>query len=461
MSTDGSDHPPQNSAPKRSTSSATLRASKDPLAEVGVRKGSLVGDTYRIEGVLGVGGMGVVTLALDERLDRHVAIKFVKPAMFAMPEARALFVEEARAMARLSHRNVLAVYASGDHSDTPYFVMEYIDGQTVEQWLASQPDGALPSVEDVVRVMEQSCTGVDAIHATGTVHRDLKPSNLLIDKKFRVAVGDFGVARESEPGSGASVLVGTAAYLAPEAAFGEDIVREESRDIYALGCIAYELLTGRTPFVGETDMNVLTQHVLQIPVPPSERRAGLSSGYDDIILKALAKNVDERYASAGAFRDALLAEHRGTRDPKRILVADDDPDWRQILVSALMARFPTSVVDQVADGAAALDAFCDKPYSVVLVDLEMPEMDGTKLTVLLRAIDSAHRTPIIVLTAAGGPSEWKRLSAIGADAFLVKPVDAEDVELVIRRTLRTRRAAMPLKDSVPSIPPPPPAKPAT
>ena len=440
--------------PKRSTSSMTMRACVDPLAEVGVRKGALIGDTYRIDGVLGVGGMGVVALALDERLDRHVAIKFVKPSMFTVPEARGLFVEEARAMARLSHRNVLAVYAFGDHADTPYFVMEYIDGRTVEQWLVEQTAGSLPSVDDVVRVMEQACMGVAAIHATGTVHRDLKPSNLLIDKNFRVAVGDFGVARVGELGTGSPTLVGTAAYMAPEAAFGEETIREEARDIYALGCVAYELLTGRPPFTGESDMNVLTQHVLQAPLPPSERRPGLSPGYDDVILKALAKDVEQRYATAEAFRTALLAEHRGTRDPERILVADDDPDWRQILVSALTARFPTSEVDQVADGAAALDAFCDKPYSVVLVDLEMPEMDGTKLTVLLRAIDSAHRTPIIVLTAAGGPSEWKRLSAIGADAFLVKPVDPEDVELVIRRTLRARRAAKPSMA-------PPPLKPAT
>jgi len=258
------------------------------------------------------------------------------------------------------------------------------------------------------------------------------------------------VERASDEGAGSTMLVGTAAYMAPEAAFGEAGVREEARDVYALGCVAYELLTGRVPFVGASDMNVLTQHVLQIPVPPSERRPDLPPGYDDIVLKALAKNVEDRYPTAGAFRDAILAEHRGTRDPARILVADDDPDWREILVAALALRFPTSVVDQVSDGAAALEAFCSEPYSVVLVDLEMPEMDGTKLTLMLREIEAASRTAIIVLTAAGGPSEWKRLSAIGADAFLVKPVDAEDGELVIRRAVRTRRAG---KSSGGSLPP--------
>lgn len=425
-------------------SSTSLRASRDPLADVGVQTGALIGGTYRIDGVLGVGGMGVVARALDVRLERRVAIKFVKSTMMVVPGMHDLFVEEARAMARLSHRNVLAVYAFGDHGETPYFVMECIDGQTAEQWLADRPAGTLPSVDDVVRLLDQACLGVEAIHASGTVHRDLKPSNLLIDTSFRVAVGDFGLAREPDAGDEPGApLVGTASYMAPEAAFGEVGKREEARDVYALGCIAYELLVGRPPFVGETAMNVLTQHVLQPPVPPSERRPGLPVLYDDVILKALAKDVDERYATAAAFREALVAAHGGTADPARILVADDDADWRQLLVSALSARFPRSTVDQVGDGAAALAAFCDKPYSVVLADLEMPEMDGTKLTSLLREIESARHTPIIVLTAAGGPSEWKRLSAIGADAFLVKPVDAEDVELVIRRTLRVRRGGPP------------------
>jgi eukaryotic-like serine/threonine-protein kinase len=427
------------------SSSASLRASRDPLADVGIACGALIGGTYRITGVLGVGGMGVVARAVDERLERRVAIKFVRSSITAIAGMNDLFVEEARAMARLAHPNVLAVYAFGSHGDTPYFVMEHVDGKTVEKWLADRPPGTLPSVADVVRVLEQACLGVGAIHAAGTVHRDLKPSNLMIDENFRVAVGDFGLAREPEPDGGAPVgpLVGTAAYLAPEAAFGEVGAREEARDIYALGCIAYELLVGRPPFVGETDMNVLTQHVLQDPVPPTERRAGLPSVYDDVVLRALAKQVADRYPTVDAFRQALLAAQAqgGTADPERILVVDDDPDWREILVTALVERFPTTTVHQVADGASALAAFCEGPYSVVLVDLEMPEMDGTTLTLLLREDQSARHMPIIVLTAAGGPREWKRLAAVGADAFLVKPVDIEDVELVIRRTLRARRAA--------------------
>jgi serine/threonine protein kinase len=426
-------------------SGAGERPSADPLAAVGLHEGALVDRTYRVERALGVGGMGSVALATDERLDRKVAIKFIKPDLFAFPEMRTFFHNEARAMARVGHRNVLSVFAFGEHEGTPYFVMEYVDGKTVDQWLRARPAGTFPDLGEAVRILEQACLGVEAIHATSTVHRDLKPSNLLIDQSFRVAVGDLGVARVLDSATSGNFIVGSASYMAPEAALGEDEAPElaSRRDIYALGCIAYELLTGRPPFTGQTDMNVLSQHVLQEAVPPSKIRAGLPAGYDDVVLKALAKDPWKRYPTVEAFRRALMAEHSGAREPERILIADDDDDWRSLIVASLKDRFPNAVIDEVGDGEMALEAFEKNPYSVVLVDLQMPEMDGAKLTLLLRSVESSARTPIIVLTAAGGPREWQRLSAIGADAFLVKPVNADDVELVIRRTLRSRHTTPP------------------
>jgi serine/threonine-protein kinase len=420
-------------------------AAPEGLGAVGLHEGVLVDRTYRVERSLGVGGMGAVALATDERLDRKVAIKFIKPELFAFPEMRTFFHDEARAMARVAHRNVLSVFAFGEHEGTPYFVMEYVDGRTVEQWLRQRPAGAFPDLDEAVGILEQACLGVEAIHATSTVHRDLKPSNLLIDQSFRVAVGDLGVARVLDSATGGNFVVGSASYMAPEAALGEDEAPELAslRDVYALGCIAYELLTGRPPFIGHTDMSVLSQHVLETPLPPSKRRADLPLGYDDVVLKALAKDPFERYPTVEAFRRALTAEHSGAREPERILIADDDDDWRALIVAALEERFPAADIHEVRDGEQALEAFEKRPYSVVLVDLEMPGMDGAKLTLLLRSVESSARTPIIVLTAAGGPREWQRLSAIGADAFLVKPVNADDVELVIRRTLRSRHSSAP------------------
>lgn len=416
--------------------SAVHRAS---LAAVGVESGDLIGDTYRIERVLGVGGMGVVALALDEKLRRRVAIKFVNPRMFALPEVHRLFIDEARGMARVSHPNVLTVHAFGDHGSTPYFVMEYVDGCTASDWLDNRPDGTLPSADEVVRLIERVCFGVEAIHASRIVHRDLKPSNILIDHDFRVAVCDFGLACLTGPASAKSIPAGTAAYMAPEIAFDEGGELGFAQDLYALGCIAYEMLVGRPPFIGDSAVIVLTKHVLESAEPPSARRPDLGTLYDEVILRALAKEPSDRFPSVQAFREALLAAHRGTADPQRVLVADDDQDWRDIIVAALAERFPHAVVDEVADGVSALDAFCDAPYDTVLIDLEMPEMDGKRLTDGLRALGGAHKTAIIVMTAAGGPREWRRLSAAGADAFLVKPVDMDDVELTIRRALRARR----------------------
>lgn len=452
------------------------RPHDDPLAAVGLRVGTLVNGAYRVERALGAGGMGVVALAFDEALDRKVAIKFIRPELFAYPEMRTFFHNEARAMARVSHRNVLSVFAFGEHEGTPYFVMEYVDGPTADQWLRQRPRDVFPDVDEAVGIFDQACLGVSAIHETSTIHRDLKPSNLLIDRSkgprsivprfgapgserapesgFRVAVGDLGVARVLDSATGGNFVVGSAAWMAPEAVLGEDEAPElaNRRDVYALGCIAYELLTGRTPFVGPTDMSILSQHVLDEPAPPSQVRTDLPASYDPIVLRALAKDPRKRWSSPESFRRAMLAEHTGAREPERILIVDDDLDWRSIIGSSLAVRFPDAVIDQVGDGRSALVAFDRSPYSVVLVDLEMPGIDGARLTTMLRQLERAERTPIIVLTAAGGPREWQKLSAMGADAFLVKPVNADDVELVIRRTIRSRCASAP--SSSPSLPVP-------
>ncbi len=415
------------------------------LEDLHVSKGVVVDGTYRIEGPLGAGGMGVVVLARDERLDRLVAIKLIRPELFEKDDLRELFVVEARAMARVNHPNVLAVHAFGELDRVPYFVMEYVDGESAEDWLARARDrGALPDLERALDIVDQACAGAAAIHAAMTVHRDLKPSNLLLDATGRVAVSDLGVARilEGREG-GARCLVGSAAYMAPEAALGNDASPELAhlRDVYALGCIAYELLTGRPPFDGPTDMAIMAKQLTEAPPLPSRVRPDLPPGYDRVLLRALEKDPHARFESVAAFREALAQARTGSEEPTTILVADDDPDWRSILCTGLAAKFPGVIVDGYGDGESAIEAFEASPHSVVLVDLEMPEMDGMVLTRRLRALAASRRVPIIVLTAAGGPGEWRRLSQLGADAFLVKPANLEDVALLIRRAMKSRVAA--------------------
>jgi eukaryotic-like serine/threonine-protein kinase len=367
------------------------------MRELGLTNGTMIADTYRIVRPLGAGGMGVVTLAHDDRLDRDVAIKFVRPELFGHQNLRDLFSIEARAMARVSHPNVLIVHTFGEHEGIPYFVMEYVDGPTVEHWLEHHDQ--LPDLDEGLRILDQTCLGVEAIHAASTVHRDLKPSNLLIDASLRVAVSDLGVARilEGVDGGDPCCIVGSAAYMAPEAALGDGSKPELAtrRDIYALGCIAYELLTGRPPFVAPTDMGLMAKHLLEPPPRASSLRPDLPAGYDDVLLRALEKDPYKRWRTVGALRRALVGVRQGEEIPERILIADDDPDWRMLLHDALAPRFPDAQIDLVPDGERAIEAFEANPYSVVLLDLEMPEIDGRRSMAWRSRNACARSTPPI------------------------------------------------------------------
>jgi serine/threonine-protein kinase len=228
--------------------------------------------------------------------------------------------------------------------------------------------------------------------------------------------------------------------MAPEAALGHDASAElaKRRDIYALACIAFELLTGRPPFVASNDIGLMSKHLLEAAPPATSIRPDLPPGYDGILLRGLDKDPVKRPASAAELRRLLLAVHERDDDPKSILVADDDDDWRELVRLALTKHFPDARIDVVRDGSEAIEKFDKHPYCVVLLDLEMPAVDGIELTARLRARDASSETPLIVMTAAGGPGEWRRLSQLGADGFMVKPIDPEDIAMLIRRSLRTR-----------------------
>jgi len=454
----------------RETAPSVRGADDATMEELGLEEGTRIGDAYRIVRRLGAGGMGLVALAHDEVLDRHVAIKFIRPAFFEHEDLRAFFWNEARAMARVTHPNVLTVHSFGEHDKIPYFVMEYVDGPSVEQWLAMRLRFGGADLDEVLGIFDQACLGVSAIHAANAVHRDLKPSNLLMAANtqrttpsdfadaetvglstgdtlgYHVVVSDLGVAQildflEEKGPLRSGALVGTPSYMAPEAALGDDTKTElaRMRDVYALGCIAYELLTGHPPFSGSAETSVLAQHVLEVPEPPSSACMGLAHSYDAVILRALDKDPNRRFDSVDAFRTAILRAHKAYIHPDSILVADDDSDWRTLMHAALAARFPEARIDTVKDGAEALVAFERGLHSVVLADLVMPRLDGLKLTAHLRALLAAEQTTIIIITAAGGPREWRKLSKLGADGFLVKPVDMDDVAMLARRTLRARR----------------------
>jgi eukaryotic-like serine/threonine-protein kinase len=402
--------------------------------------GDVVGGSYRILGELGRGSMGVVLEAFDLQLHRKVAIKFVNAASFD-DSAGQHFVREARAMALVNHPNVLAIHSFGEHGSVPYFVMELVDGQTVESWL-ERSDGHA-ELDEVLAILNDVCQGVSAIHAAGAVHCDLKPSNVLLDHQLRVRVADLGLAAPYVDGGVTKVIAGTPEYMAPELAFDTDKPASKSSDIYALGCMAYEMLTGSLPFDGRSALAIMVRHATEEPVLPSRHRPGLPVAFDDVLMKALRKRPQDRYSSADLFRRALKEARADSVEPVRILVAEDDPDFRDLLALKLSMEFPDADIVCVDNGGDLIAAFDQKAASVVMVDLQMPILDGVAVTATLRSRPEARNVPIIVMTASGGPQEWKLLSSLGADRFLVKPVNLDDVIATLRNAVRERASTPP------------------
>ncbi len=300
--------------PAETVPSGPTGASDEAFA---IAEGTLIDDAYRIVAELGMGAMGTVFLAHDEALDRSVAIKFARPHLID-DAFRARFLAEARAMARVNHPNVLSVYSFGEHCGVPYIVMEYAEGGSLQRWLEANP--GLPGTDVSFRILDDLCRGVAAIHAAHTIHQDIKPDNILLDEDLRPRVADLGLAvinRRGQPSS--HEFVGTPAYMAPEVAFPRaiDPALRPRADVYAVACVAYQLLTGRTPFDGAGNMGMLLQHAVKPVVPPTALRPDLPPELDGVLLRALAKNPAQRTATVEDLRCELALVRRALRHRAR------------------------------------------------------------------------------------------------------------------------------------------------
>src|SRR5262245_17395878 len=259
---------------------------------------------YEVEAVLGRGGMGVVYRARHLRLNRPVALKMLLAGDCAGPSDRARFQREAEAVAGLRHENIVQVYDVGEQDGRPFFTMEIVPGGSLAEKLAGVPQPAREAAALVVTLAE----AVGAAHQGGIVHRDLKPSNVLLTADGTPKISDFGLARRLESGerlTQSGAIVGTPSYMAPEQARGRAPALGPPVDIYALGAILYELLTGRPPFRGETAADTVLQVISQDPVPPSRLNARVPRDLETICLKCLHKEPPRRYASAAALAGDL------------------------------------------------------------------------------------------------------------------------------------------------------------
>jgi eukaryotic-like serine/threonine-protein kinase len=261
-------------------------------------------DRYRLERELGSGGMATVYLAEDLKHHREVAVKVLRPELAASVGAER-FLQEITTAARFQHPHILPLLDSGDASGFLYYVMPYVEGESLRRRLSRQ--GELP-VHDAVKILVEVCDALTYAHARGVVHRDIKPDNVLLSGRHAL-VTDFGVAKALSEATGrqqlttAGVALGTPAYMAPEQAAGESNI-DQRVDIYALGILGYELVSGRVPFTGRTSQEVLAMHVTQPPEPLCLRRPACPPGLESVIMKCLAKRPADRWQTA----DELLAQ---------------------------------------------------------------------------------------------------------------------------------------------------------
>jgi serine/threonine-protein kinase len=252
---------------------------------------------YDVEAVLGRGGMGIVYKARHLRLNRFVALKMLLAGAYAGPQERARFQHEAEAVAGLRHPNVVQVYDVGDHEGCPYFTMELLEGGSLAQALAGTPQPA----GQAAALLPVLAEAVHAAHQAGIVHRDLKPGNILLAASGTPKIADFGLARHFDEGPALSLSgarIGTPSYMAPEQVVGKAGAIGPAADVYALGALLYEMLTGRPPFRGETAVETERQVLAEEPVPPARLNPKVPRDLETICLKSLSKDPQRRYASA-------------------------------------------------------------------------------------------------------------------------------------------------------------------
>lgn len=388
------------------TSGTSGDASTGHQAEFGI--GSVLDNKYAIESLIGTGGMGAVFLARQSGLDRPVAIKVVLGKYQSQDSAVERFKREAVAVARLRHPNIVTVYDFGIAPDAgTYLVMEYLEGRSLRAEMRQH--GALP-IETVVAITTQISAALDAAHRAGVVHRDVKPDNVFLAETPGGVVAkilDFGVAKlvdasdpDRDPLTGINARIGTPAYMSPEQCEGRTV--DPRSDVYALGGMVFEMLTGRPPFVADSIAGLIYQHVHNPPEPPSRFRPGLGAEVETAVLRALAKDPPERFASASDFAAALApGDLAGSRD---------------LAVSIPLVQSVGSITQAGADIAVTIGGRAD----IVTAPPSNLPVEATSFVGREREVSAARRTlasrRLLTLTGPGGIGKTRLALRIASES---------------------------------------------
>ncbi|MBN2803826.1 MAG: protein kinase [Deltaproteobacteria bacterium] len=429
---------------------------------------------YRLLTELGRGSMGTVFLAEDTFLKRKVAVKFLLPELSHMLDCSIRFKKEAIAMAAIRNENVAQIYSYGEDRGNPYFVMEYLEGDTIEYLIdAHNRRGFFIPLSDAVDIMIQILMGVSSIHRADAVHRDIKPGNIMLESEtLRSVIMDFGLVRNIKVEDDVKTLAGTPAYIAPELIDGTSAASPSHlTDIYSIGATFYELLTGSIPFNGKSWVEILQKHMAEIPEFPSVKRPGLPTVFDDILLKAMSKVPRERYETCDDMLDDILAitefpeeETRSSLVPQaavrrrgstggyravsrgrisshptggfrvtpshtrgRLLVADSDPEFRTKIHDSAKAAVPSCRIYSATDGIMAMDMIKSVKPHLLIINLKLQEMSGFEIIASLIGDPDFNDMEIIAITENSGTKDANLLKGMGINHFWSKPIDIEAI----------------------------------
>lgn len=416
-----------------------------------MKVGHQLQNRYIIEKLIGEGATATVYLAQDKRLGRPVAIKVLLP--YVRDTARARFVREARSAAALNHPYIMAIYDEAEEDDYHFLVVEYVEGKPLNEFV--------PAPADVVATLGiQLCNALDYAHRMNIIHRDIKPANIKVTSEGIVKIMDFGLAMERNAThiTAHGSIIGTPAYLSPEQARGHKL--DHRTDIYSLGVVLYEMLTGKLPFDSNDISALLLQKVTQDPLPPHDLVPDVPGTLSRAIMRALEKDPDARFQTGADFAQALgqkegqrltmEAPAAGTPDPETkdlpteeaspvfdaekpisVIVADDHVILRTSLVFYLDDQDDIKVLAEAGTGEEVLRLNALNPPDVLLLDLNMPDKSGLDVLPIIR--QKHPQTRVLVLTGRTEDAYIMRALQAGAHGYMLKTSSQEELLEAVRK----------------------------
>lgn len=406
-----------------------------PEPRTAFQVGELVAGNYEVRALLGAGGMGEVYEVHDRMLNRRVAIKVVHPGI-----AADYLLREGRALAAIHHPGIVTVHTMGTHRDVAFLVMERVRGLSLDRMIDERrARGERFPVLEALDLVIAIADALSVVHKAGLAHRDVKPGNVMLAPGGRVVLMDFGLVLLDADRAGHRSVAGSLQYMAPEALTG-DMAEGAGHlvDVYALGVVAYELLTGIVPFDGEEALDLYKAKV-KTPLPrASEMRNDVPEQLDTLLSQLMSADPSERPqgAEAALWQLRSLRTRIGTEGAPRpfsVLIVDDDPDIRQAMALFVRGAAPDAEVEMTSEGRQAIRSVRRRVPDLLLLDLDLPDINGIEVCMLLRGMDLGDACMIVSISGRATKADVELLQMLGVQSLEKGPTLMSELVALVQR----------------------------